>query len=91
MDTLEASPRVQHATRNAFDVAAWQSHTACEFLSSLTLRSPAELSLEQRNSGGSEPHEIGSPLDPVVPLSPHEVEDDRPCHHIVGKSEHHVR
>eukprot|EP00908_Phaeocystis_cordata_P012977 Transcript_2402.p1 GENE.Transcript_2402~~Transcript_2402.p1 ORF type:complete len:525 (+),score=247.95 Transcript_2402:110-1684(+) len=73
MDTLEASPRVQHATRNAFDVAAWQSHTACEFLSSLTLRSPAELSLEQRNSGGSEPHEIGSPLDPVVPLSPHEA------------------
>jgi hypothetical protein len=77
MDSLE--PRdTRAASLSSFEMVAWQSHAACEFLSGLTLRSQADVSREQQLSVGSLELDGGSsPLDPAAPpgaLSLHDAQ-----------------
>ena len=66
MDSLE--PRdTRAASLSSFEMAAWQSHAACEFLSGLTLCSQADLSSERLDMGSPELDDGSSPLDPAVP------------------------
>ena len=69
MDSLE--PRdTRAASLSSFEMVAWQSHAACEFLSGLTLRSQADVSREQREQlgvGALELDDGSSPLDPAAP------------------------
>jgi len=66
MDSLERRD-TRAGSLSSFEMAAWQSHAACEFLSGLTLRSQADVSREQQLSAGSRELDDGSsPLDPAA-------------------------
>ena len=52
MDSLERR-ETRAGSLSSFEMAAWQSHAACEFLSGLTLRSQADVSREQQLSAGA--------------------------------------
>ena len=63
MDSLERR-ETRAGSLSSFEMAAWQSHAACEFLSGLTLRSQADVSREQQLSAGArELDDGGSALD----------------------------
>ena len=66
MDSLERR-ETRAGSLSSFEMAAWQSHAACEFLSGLTLRSQADVSREQQLSAGArELDDGGSALDPAA-------------------------
>ena len=66
MDSLERR-ETRAGSLSSFEMAAWQSHAACEFLSGLTLRSQADVSREQQLSAGErELDDGGSALDPAA-------------------------
>ena len=66
MDSLERRD-TRAGSLSSFEMAAWQSHAACEFLSGLTLRSQADVSREQQLSAGARELEDGSSaLDPAA-------------------------
>ena len=66
MDSLERR-ETRAGSLISFEMAAWQSHAACEFLSGLTLRSQADVSREQQLSAGErELDDGGSALDPAA-------------------------
>ena len=66
MDSLERRD-TRAGSLSSFEMAAWQSHAACEFLSGLTLRSQADVSREQQLSAGArELDDGGSALDPAA-------------------------
>ena len=66
MDSLERRD-TRAGSLSSFDMAAWQSHAACEFLSGLTLRSQADVSREQQLSAGARELDDGSSaLDPAA-------------------------